>query len=204
MPDATAGVPASSERRGGPRGNVDAVGDIDTNTGIGSSAATGGEEVPYPSPIFSPEDPLDVLWVRAYQGEVLGEALFGKIADTLEDPDRAAKMRVLSLLERKTKEAIAPSLERAGLSTEPDPEMAALADALAVDMAWGDFLAATEAITVQYIPLYERIGELDPTERVASELLVAHEAALRSFARAEMRGDTGSSLDEINALAHMR
>ena len=32
-------------------------------------------------------------------------------------------MRVLATLERRTKEAVAPALERAGISTEPDPEM---------------------------------------------------------------------------------
>jgi hypothetical protein len=157
-----------------------------------------------PAPIFSPEDALDELWVRAYQGEVLGEALFGLLAGRFEEPEQAAKMRVLSMLERKTKEAIAPSLERAGLSTEPDPEMATLAQSLAaLEMGWTDFLSATEAITVQYIPLYQRIGELDSSEREASGLLVAHEAALRSFARAELAGDTASSLDAVYALAHM-
>ena len=157
-----------------------------------------------PSPIFSPEDSLDELWVRAYQGEVLGEALFGRIADRLDDEERAAKMRMLATVERRTKEAIAPALERAGLPTEPDPEMVTLADALAVDLPWEDFLAATEAITEQYIPLYRRIGELDPSEQATSDLLVAHEAALRAFARAELAGDTATSLEEINALAHMR
>jgi hypothetical protein len=169
-----------------------------------SDTGTDAESPPVPSPIFTPEDPLDELWVRAYQGEVLGEALFGRIADRLDDPDRAAKMRVLSTLERKTKEAIAPALERAGLSTEPDPEMITLADALAVDMPWNEFLAATQSITEQYIPLYVRIGELDPSEQPASDLLVAHEDALRAFARAELAGDTARSLDLINALDHMR
>jgi hypothetical protein len=169
-----------------------------------SDTGTEAESPPVPSPIFSLEDPLDQLWARAYQGEVLGEALFGRIADRLDDPDQAAKMRVLSTLERKTKEAIAPSLERAGLSTEPDPEMFTLADALAVDMPWAEFLAATQSITEQYIPLYVRIGELDPSEQPASDLLVAHEVALRAFARAELAGDMATSLDSINALAHMR
>jgi hypothetical protein len=169
--------------------------DTDTQSDAGNA--------PVPSPIFSPEDPVDELWVRAYQGEVLGEALFGKIADTLDDPDRAAKMRVLSKLERRTKEAIAPCLERAGISTDPDPEMITLAGALSQGIAWDAFLDATQSITEQYIPLYERIGELDPTEQAASELLVAHEAALRAFARAELAGDTTNSLDAINALAHM-
>ena len=78
-----------------------------------SDTGTDQESPPVPTPIFSSEDTLDELWVRAYQGEVLGEALFGRIAEKLEDPDHAAKMRVLSTLERKTKEAIAP-VSRAG------------------------------------------------------------------------------------------
>lgn len=169
-----------------------------------SDTETQSDAAPVLSPIFSPNDPLEVIWVRAYQGEVLGEALFGRMADTCEDADRAAKLRVLSALERRTKEAIAPAMGRAGLSTEPDPEMLTLAEALAVPIPWEDFLGATEAITQQYIPLYERIGELDPSEREASDLLVAHEAALRAFARAELNGETANSLDQINALAHMR
>jgi hypothetical protein len=52
--------------------------------------------------------------------------------------------------------------------------------------------------------MYRRIGELDPSESETSELLVAHELALRSFARAEIAGDTETSLDRINALAHMQ
>jgi hypothetical protein len=164
---------------------------------------TSAEKPPVPSPIFSPDDPSDELWIRAYQGEVLGEALFARIADHLDDPDRAAKMRLLSELERRTKEAIAPAMVRAGLSTEPDPEMLTLADALSQGVAWEDFLGATAAITEQYIPLYRRIGELDPSEQECSDLLVAHEAALRAFARAELAGDATTSLDEINALAHM-
>jgi hypothetical protein len=170
-----------------------------------SDTGTDAQSPPVPSPVFSAADPLDELWVRAYQGEVLGEALFGRIADRLDDPDQVAKLRVLATLERKTREAIAPALERAGISTEPDPDMATLAETLgSADMAWRDFLGATEAITAQYIPLYERIGELDPAERAASELLVAHEAALRSFARAELAGDAASSLDAVEALPHMR
>ena len=35
-------------------------------------------------------------------------------------------MRVLATLERRTKEATAPALERAGISTDPDPEMQAM------------------------------------------------------------------------------
>ena len=156
--------------------------------------------------VFSEDDPVDVLWVKAYQGEVLGEALFGRMADQMDDEDHVAKMRVLAQLERRTKEAVAPALERAGLSTAPDDESLQTAEALAgaASTPWKDLMATFEPITSQFCAMYRRIGELDPSEKETSDLLVAHELALRGFARAEIAGDTGTSLDQINALAHMR
>jgi hypothetical protein len=160
-----------------------------------------------PDPIFSPEDGLAELWVLAYQGEVLGELLFGGIAEKLDDPDHAAKMRMLATLERRTKEAAAPALERAGLPTAPDPGTQATATALlpgALSMSWTELMGTIGPITAQYIPLYQRIGELSPEEGETAELLVAHEEALRAFARAEVDGDPATSLEPITALTHMR
>ena len=156
--------------------------------------------------IFSADDPLDALWVKAYQGEVLGEVLFDRMADQMDNADHKAKMRVVAKLERRTKESMAPALERAGLSTDPDPESLRAAEALAgaATTPWKDLLATFEPITSQFCEMYRRIGQLDPTERETSELLVAHELALRNFARAEIAGNTETSLDQINALAHMR
>lgn len=179
-----------------------------TDTEADAASETGGSEQSTQGfqQIFSPDDPLDVLWVKAYQGEVLGEALFSLIADHIEDEDHKAKMRVLATLERRTKESVAPALERAGLSIEPDPESLRTAEALssAATMPWNDLLATFEPITSQFCAMYERIGELDPSESETSELLLAHEHALRDFARAEIAGDTATSLDQIKALAHMQ
>jgi hypothetical protein len=155
----------------------------------------------------SDTDSLAELWTRAYQGEVLGELLFGGIAEQIGDPDQADVMRVVATLERRTKEATAPALERAGIPTEPDPEMEVLATALipgALAMSWNDLMGTIGPITQQYIPLYQRIGELSPAERETADLLVAHEVALRDFAKAEIAGDRAGSLEPINALAHMR
>ena len=157
--------------------------------------------------LFSSDDGIAELWVKAYQGEVLGEILFGGIAAQLDDPDQAAKMRVLATMERRTREAMTPALERAGLSTGPDPETEATAAALlpgALAMTWDELMATLWPVTAQYIPLYQRIGELSPAERETADLLVAHEAALSVFARAEVAGDRASSLDSVRALAHMR
>jgi hypothetical protein len=165
------------------------------------------ESATVPDPIFSPEDGPEELLARAYQGEILGELLFGGIADRLEDPDQAAAMRTLATLERRTKEAIAPALERAGVSTDTDPETQTLAAALlagALALSWDELMATFGPITAQFIPLYRRIGELSPAERETADLLVAHEEALRDFSRAEIAGDRARSLQPIMALAHMR
>jgi hypothetical protein len=160
-----------------------------------------------PDPMFTSEDGLAELWTKAYQGEVLGELLFGAIAEHLDDPDQAAKMRVLAKMERRTKEAAAPALERAGISTEPDPEMEATASALlpgALSIPWTELMASFGPVTSQFIPLYQRIGELSPAEKETADLLVAHEAALREFARAEIAGQLADSLEPITALPHMQ
>ncbi len=177
-----------------------------TDTDAAPDTAGSEQSAPDFQQVFTPDDPLDVLWVKAYQGEVLGEALFDRIADQIDDEDHKAKMRVLAKLERRTKESVAPALERAGLSTEPDRESLQTAEALSSAAAtpWNDLLATFEPITSQFCAMYRRIGELDPSERETSELLVAHELALRNFARAEIAGETATSLDPINALAHMR
>ncbi len=179
-----------------------------TDTTAAGSDPAGTRETA-PPPIFSDDDGIDALWVQAYQGEVLGEILFGRLAVILDDrseTDHAGSMRVLETLERRTKEAVAPALSRAGIPTAPDQEQLDLAAALAegsADVAWEDLMTATVAITGQFIPLYQRIGELNPSERDVAQLLVAHEEALRDFARAELAGRTSTSLDPILALPHM-
>jgi hypothetical protein len=168
---------------------------------------TQAEATDTPDAIFTPEDSLETLWTRAYQGEILGEILFGGIADHLHDVDRARKMRVLATLERRTKEAVAPALERAGLPTAPDPETVSLATALVDSTAqvpWDDIMGSFGTITAQYRALYTRIGELDPSEIETADLLVAHELALASFGRKELAGDLGGSLDDIEALPHLQ
>lgn len=80
---------------------------------------------PVADPIFSPDDGLAQLWTKAYQGEVLGQLLFAGIAEQHGDPDQAAKMRMLATLEQRTKKAVAPALQRAGVCTQPDPEVVA-------------------------------------------------------------------------------
>jgi hypothetical protein len=160
-----------------------------------------------PDAHFTESDGLDVLLVKAYQGEVLGETLFGTLADRYSDPDHSSKMRQLETLERRTKEAMVPAMERAGLPTGPDQEAVkeglGLADLL--DAApWIDFMGTFEPVTTEFLAVYHRIAEVNPDEHEVSALLVAHEEALREFGRQELAGNTEGSLDLINALPHLQ
>jgi hypothetical protein len=159
-----------------------------------------------PNSVFSLADDLATLWVEAYQGEVRGELLFQHLAEGTDDPDHRRKLNVLTRLERRTKEALIPVMERSGLSIEPDPENVAetkvIAD-VASSMSWADLWASAESITTEFIALYLRIGELADGESEAAQLLVAHEEALRDFARKELANSADTSLDAIWALPHM-
>jgi hypothetical protein len=163
-------------------------------------------EPPAPDAVFSAHDDLATLWVKAYQGEVSGEVVFGGVGRRSDDPDHQKKMEVLRLLEARTREACVPAMVRHGLPTEADPTTVAEAEALAEAVAplpWVDFMGAFESITTQFLALYRRIGEISAPDRVESDLLVAHEEALREFARREVAGRTGDSLELIEALPHM-
>lgn len=143
--------------------------------------------------VFSPDDDLSTLWVKAYQGEVSGETLFGRLAERSEEPDRRRKLDVLRRLEANTRNAVVPAMEFNALPTNPDPDVRRDAEILAdaaASLPWSDLMSAFEPITTQFIGLYKRIGELArPEDKAIAALLVAHEEALREFAMRARRPD---------------
>jgi hypothetical protein len=157
--------------------------------------------------MFNPDDAIETLWAKSFDGEVLGEILFARMAEQFDDPGHRHKMQVLSTMERRTKEMMEPPLQRAGLATEPEAKTIAEAESLAealAGVAWLDFVGSLEPITSQYAAMYARIGELNPDERATADLLVAHELALRDFGRLELEGRGDTSLAAITALPHLQ
>jgi hypothetical protein len=170
-----------------------------------ASATTSTEPRP-PDYAFSPEDGVESLLVKAYQGEVSGEVLFGTIAEHTQDPERRRKFEVLTQLEIRTRQACLPAMGRYGLPTEPDPDTLSNAKVMAevaAAMAWEDLLSSFAPITSQFVVLYKRIGEISAEDREISKLLVDHEHALLTFAERELRGETENSLEPILSLPHM-
>ena len=126
-------------------------------------------------------------------------------------------MRVLATLERRTKEAVAPALERAGISDRARPRDAeALADALARragDGAGSELMALHRAHHRAVHPASTSASaSWTRPNGTTSDLLVAHEEALRDFARAEVAPAIAEPIvafalrtpDLGTPLAHMR
>ncbi len=148
------------------------------------------------------------LWVESYQGEVLGEALFGTMAEREDQPERRRQLEVLTLLERATKELAEPVFERRGLDrgdTEKTlADAAELADVVA-QMTWHEFLASIPPVTINFLAKYRQLVDLaaDPHEREIAEAYVAHEQALAAFAHRCLGEEAGDPLERILALPHV-
>ena len=148
------------------------------------------------------------LWVESYQGEVLGESLFGAMAEREQDPGRRHQLEVLTLLERATKELAEPVFERRKLDFGDTAATLATAKELAEALAgisWEEFLGSIEGITTQFLAKYRELVELatDDFEREIAAAYVAHEEALACFGRRALGSEPGEPLELVLALPHV-
>ena len=143
--------------------------------------------------------------LKAYQGEVAGEAMYRAAAETSREPDRCHKFRVLEQLERETKEKLRPVLLRLGGSTE---ETAALreagkkfAESLFADPDWRASMRQYATAIEPYVGEFEQLQAASPEEDAeVMAYLVAHERAQVDFAQREADGDTRTSIDPVVSL----
>jgi hypothetical protein len=148
------------------------------------------------------------LWVESYQGEVLGETLFGRLAEREQEPTRRHQLEVLTLLERSTKVLAEPVLAHRGIdrgdAAASVSNATELADALAA-VAWEDFAASILPVTTEFLAKYRELVELagDDAELDVAKAYVAHEEALATFARRASGQESGDPLEEIVALPHV-
>ena len=150
----------------------------------------------------------DELWVESYQGEVLGETLFGLLAEREEEPTRRHQLEMLTLLERSTRGLAEPVLDQRELArgdTAASVSNAKLfADALA-DVTWEDRAASILPVTEEFLAKYRQLVALavDDAELDVAKAYVAHEEALATFARRASGQESGDPLEEILALPHV-
>ena len=144
------------------------------------------------------------LWVKSYQGEVLGEVYFSRMSEMAVDPTEKSKLQALACLERCTKELLMPSMDRLGISTATDPATVEVVAALSTEYDYEGMVRSLPAVASEYLGYYRQLRALvDEQDAGAVNLLIAHEMALELFARRECAGETESSLDPIRALPHV-
>jgi hypothetical protein len=147
---------------------------------------------------------VDELLRQAYEGEVLGEAFFGRLGDLTDDAGHRAKLDVLRRLEASTKELLRPAVERRGIAVDDEGSARSgeqFADGAAA-LSWHDLLVTLPEGTKQYAELYERM-RVPLGDDVLVDQLLAHEAALAEFSRREVDGDE-QSVEPILALPHVQ
>jgi hypothetical protein len=148
------------------------------------------------------------LWRESYQGEVLGETLFGTLAAHEQDEERRHQLEVLTVLETATKDIAEPLFDRPGMD-RGDLEMTVSAAKQFAEGAmaskWEDFAGAVLAATGTFLEKYHALVDQasDDEERQIAEAYVAHEEALATWARRAMGTEPGDALEEILALPHV-
>jgi hypothetical protein len=142
----------------------------------------------------------DDLLIDAYNGEVLGDALFGALATKQPDEERREKLETLQTVEARTAQSLRRLLANAGLHPDASvPRREGEDLAAAVDPeSWHDFLRALLDALPKFLANFQRLYEIAPTPKdPALVALVNHERAIEKFAELELAGDENGSLKPL-------
>ena len=140
-----------------------------------------------------------------YQGEVLGEAFFGRCVELESDPVRRYKWANLQQLETETKAKLRPFLVRLGLGivqNDVSDQVAQFTEGFAAK-PWQEHMQMIAEVTDFYLGKFREIAAAAPSgERDMAQAMIAHETALNNFAKRELAGDDASSLTEVISQLH--
>jgi len=131
-----------------------------------------------------------------YRGEVLGEALFSRLAALSDSADRRYQFSVLLQLESEAKVRLRPLLSRLGLSVVEEESVRREGEARADRVAaqpWSATLSEWGAWIAQAIRDYQTLARTAPAEdRETLEYMVRHEQVLAAFLAGE-RAEQGAA-----------
>src|SRR5208337_3702292 len=143
--------------------------------------------------------------VELYQGESMGEVLFGELLRTAENDDQRYKLGTLLQMESETKVRLRPWLFRHRLDLSGDAAVRAEGLSIAENlgrMIWLQKITAMhDAMRDRIIPRYKEIAAIAPAEdQEMARSMVEHESALLEMARREMSGMADRSAEPVVAL----
>ena len=147
------------------------------------------------------------LWVESYQGEVLGEALFGLLAPREKDPEHRRQLEILTLLERATKELADPIFEQGRSTAATRWPLGGCGRngrrRRGPDLGGVPRLVRTGDHAVPFAVPPAGTACRRRTERAIAEAYVAHEEALAVSVRRALGRDEGEPPQAILALPHV-
>jgi hypothetical protein len=150
---------------------------------------------------------VEDVWREAFEGEVLGAALFERLATLLPaESHERSRVEVLHRLESSTLAMLRPVLAAKGIAASGEAAARATGEQFADGLAsqpWSALVASLQTATASYAALYGELRPLvGPEDLAVVDALVAHEEALRTFAVREAAGDP-TSVEPILSLPHV-
>lgn len=133
----------------------------------------------------------DTLLRKAYEGEVIGEAMYARLAAIAEDDYQRTAAHLAAAVERTTANLLLPLIERHGVAVDRDRAKQVGVDFTDDNIAegWSNYFAKILPLAEQALVGMERLHELsDEADESATGRLVAHELALLEFVRRDLAG----------------
>jgi hypothetical protein len=138
---------------------------------------------------------------KAYEGEIVGEALYRLLSERSTDSARRRKLAVIAAVERRTRDHLESIATRLGIKAQA-ADIQARIERRAVELAsleWPAFIEKALRDWPPFIDEFEATLRLAPARDARSvRWVVDHERALVEFARLEQAG-CADSLKPIEA-----
>jgi len=138
-----------------------------------------------------------------FDGEVMGERLLLDMLAVAKSPRDAWCFAHILQLETETKARLRPLMLKHGLGLAETPDLSGVPGRVAayLEQSWQGYAAGTAARLGPILEQYKAIATLGPPEdQDILQAVVAHEAALVTWARLEAQGESNESLDDMAAL----
>ena len=133
----------------------------------------------------------EALLRRAYEGEIIGCALYDRMIGDPAYPEKEA-LQLLYVVERMTADALAPLIDRYDVAVDEESatrEGHKLAAALA-GRPWKDMWMEVTRLADEYLTDFRRLADvLDGDDASVGVQVVEHEEALIAFAQREIDDD---------------
>jgi hypothetical protein len=131
---------------------------------------------------------------RAYEGEIIGCAMYDRMVDDPSYPNKEA-LQLLYVVERMTADALQPLIARYEVAVSEESathEGHRLAATLA-GRPWKEMWSEVIALADDYLSDFRRLADvLEGDEATIGAQVVEHEEALIAFARREIDDDPGA------------